>query len=64
MRFCHRSGRLPAFTRFAAAEELLSFGRLQLDDQFSSEGVSFGDLNNDSVNDIISGPKRQPAVGR
>ena len=28
----------------------------QLNDQFWSEGASFGDLNNDGVNDIISGP--------
>ena len=39
-----------------AAEELRSFTRIQLNDQFWSEGATFGDLNNDGRNDIISGP--------
>jgi hypothetical protein len=39
-----------------AAEELHTFKRIQLSDQFWCEGASFGDLNNDGVNDIISGP--------
>ena len=39
-----------------AAEELRTFKRIQLSDQFWSEGATFGDLNNDGVNDIISGP--------
>jgi hypothetical protein len=33
-----------------------TFTRMQLSDQFWSEGANFGDLNNDKVNDIISGP--------
>ena len=40
----------------AVAQELHTFTRIQLNDQFWSEGASFGDLNNDGVNDIISGP--------
>jgi hypothetical protein len=38
------------------AEELHTFSRIQLSDQFWSEGAGFGDLNNDGRNDIISGP--------
>ncbi len=38
------------------AEEIHTFKRIQLNDQFWSEGANFGDLNNDGVNDIISGP--------
>jgi hypothetical protein len=38
------------------AEELHSFKATQLNDQFWSEGANFGDLNNDKVNDLISGP--------
>ena len=38
------------------AEELHTFTRLQLTDQFWSEGATFGDLNNDKINDIVSGP--------
>ena len=38
------------------AQEHHTFTRLQLNDQFWSEGASFGDLNNDGRNDIISGP--------
>jgi hypothetical protein len=41
---------------FAAEFELHTFKRLQLNDQFWSEGASFGDLNNDGKNDLISGP--------
>jgi hypothetical protein len=40
----------------AAAEELHTFKRLQLSDQFWCEGANFGDLNNDGQNDLISGP--------
>jgi hypothetical protein len=40
----------------AAAQEVHTFARIQLSDQFWSEGATFGDLNNDGVNDIISGP--------
>src|SRR6476661_5714651 len=39
-----------------AAEESHTFKRIQLSDQFWCEGASFGDLNNDGKNDIISGP--------
>ena len=37
-------------------ESIHTFKRIQLSDQFWSEGANFGDLNNDGVNDIISGP--------
>jgi hypothetical protein len=37
-------------------DELHTFTRIQLSDQFWSEGATFGDLNNDGVNDIVSGP--------
>jgi hypothetical protein len=37
-------------------EELHTFTRIQLSDQFWSEGATFGDLNNDGRNDIVSGP--------
>ncbi|MDB6041199.1 MAG: repeat protein [Verrucomicrobiales bacterium] len=40
----------------ARADELVTFKRTQLSDQFWCEGASFGDLNNDGVNDLISGP--------
>jgi hypothetical protein len=40
----------------APAEELHSFKVTQLNDQFWCEGANFGDLNNDKVNDLISGP--------
>jgi VCBS repeat protein/FG-GAP repeat protein len=38
------------------AEELHTFTKIQLSDQFWSEGATFGDLNNDGRNDVISGP--------
>jgi hypothetical protein len=38
------------------AEEIHTFTRIQLNDQFWCEGANFGDLNNDGVNDVISGP--------
>jgi hypothetical protein len=38
------------------AEELHVFKTTQLNDQFWCEGANFGDLNNDKVNDLISGP--------
>src|SRR3954468_20900922 len=38
------------------AEDLRTFKRIQLHDQFWSEGANFGDLNNDGVNDLIAGP--------
>ena len=40
----------------ASAQELHSFKKLQLNDQFWSEGANFGDLNNDGQMDLISGP--------
>jgi hypothetical protein len=40
----------------APNEELRVFTRIQLSDQFWSEGATFGDLNNDGINDIVSGP--------
>jgi hypothetical protein len=45
-----------AATNLVLAEELHTFKRIQLTDQFWSEGANFGDLNRDGVNDIISGP--------
>jgi hypothetical protein len=39
------------------ADELHTFKRVQLSDQFWSEGANFGDLNNDGKNDLISGPR-------
>lgn len=41
---------------FATAEEIRTFKRIQLNDQFWCEGANFGDLNKDGVNDLISGP--------
>ncbi|MBI2927410.1 MAG: VCBS repeat-containing protein [Verrucomicrobia bacterium] len=38
------------------AEELHTFKRIQLSDQFWCEGANFGDLNRDGVNDLIPGP--------
>jgi hypothetical protein len=40
----------------ASAQDLHTFKRIQLSDQFWCEGANFGDLNNDGVNDLISGP--------
>src|SRR5688572_6641267 len=40
----------------ALGQELHTFTRIQLSDQFWSEGANFGDLNNDGVKDVISGP--------
>jgi hypothetical protein len=40
----------------AHSEDLHTFKRVQLSDQFWSEGANFGDLNNDGKNDLISGP--------
>src|SRR6478609_4332073 len=34
----------------------LKFKKIQLHDQFWSEGATFGDLNNDGINDIVAGP--------
>jgi hypothetical protein len=46
---------LPAF-HGAWAEDLRTFTRIQLSDQFWSEGANVGDLNNDGVIDVIAGP--------
>jgi FG-GAP-like repeat len=43
-------------TPLASREELYTFTHLQLSDQFWSEGANAGDLNNDGVKDIVSGP--------
>lgn len=43
-------------TNLAVAQELHTFKRIQLSDQFWSEGANVGDLNNDGVTDVISGP--------
>ena len=40
----------------AQAQDLHTFRRVQLSDQFWSEGANFGDLNNDGHADVISGP--------
>jgi hypothetical protein len=40
----------------SGAEELHTFKKIQLNDQFWSEGATFGDLNRDGKNDIVSGP--------
>ena len=50
---------LPAIAAAALtvnAEELRTFKRIQLHDQFWSEGANFGDLNNDGKPDLIAGP--------
>lgn len=39
-----------------SAQESRKFKRIQLHDQFWSEGASFGDLNNDGKMDVIAGP--------
>ncbi len=47
---------LCATTQSAADPTLVKFAKTQLNDQFWSEGATFGDLNNDGHNDLISGP--------
>jgi FG-GAP-like repeat len=49
---------LPSLAGFDRAwgDELRTFKRIQLSDQFWSEGANVADLNNDGVNDVISGP--------
>jgi hypothetical protein len=42
---------MPAVS-LTAPEETHTFKRIQLSDQFWSEGANFGDLNNDGANDI------------
>src|ERR671910_566080 len=36
--------------------DLPTFKRIQLSDQFWSEGANAGDLNNDGIKDVVSGP--------
>ena len=43
-------------TRTPGVYELHTFKRIQLSDQFWSEGATFGDLNNDGADDVVSGP--------
>lgn len=57
----HLAATLVAFTavlaaRPALAEEIHTFKRIQLTDQFWSEGANVGDLNNDGASDVVSGP--------
>src|SRR5580704_16089599 len=40
----------------AADYEIHTFKKIQMSDQFWSEGANFGDFNHDGVNDIVSGP--------
>lgn len=40
----------------AADYQLHSFKKIQLSDQFWSEGANFGDFNHDGIMDIVSGP--------
>ena len=40
----------------APTTELHTFRRIQLSDQFWSEGANVGDLNKDGINDVVSGP--------
>jgi hypothetical protein len=42
--------------QIATAEEIHTFKRIQLHNQFWSEGANFGDINNDGKNDIVAGP--------
>ena len=60
-----RQARASALLRFLAALSATTWlsprsstpsRGIQLSDQFWSEGANFGDLNNDGVNDIVSGP--------
>jgi hypothetical protein len=45
-----------AFSLPLSAEELHTFKKIQLHDQFWSEGANFGDLNRDGQDDLIGGP--------
>src|SRR5262245_14087486 len=48
---------LPAASLFAAEEkELRAFKRIQLHDQFWSEGATYGDFNRDGRQDVVAGP--------
>ena len=49
---------LMASALFASAKDytLHTFKKIQLTDQFWSEGASFGDFNHDGIMDIVSGP--------
>ncbi|MBL9139256.1 MAG: VCBS repeat-containing protein [Verrucomicrobiales bacterium] len=46
----------PTWTPRAHSEELLSFTRIPLHDQFWSEGANAGDLDRDGIPDIVAGP--------
>jgi hypothetical protein len=50
------SGMVVAVTSLLLAGEPVAFKRIQLSDQFWSEGANAADLNNDGVKDVISGP--------
>jgi hypothetical protein len=45
-----------AVSTLARAEELRTFKRFQLSDQFWCEGAAFGDFNGDGQNDVVAGP--------
>ena len=47
---------LVALVTSAPAGQAPAFNRIQLHDQFWSEGASAADLNNDGVRDVIAGP--------
>ena len=47
---------LAAFTVHAEDLTLHTFKKVQLSDQFWSEGANFGDFNKDGVMDVVSGP--------
>ena len=54
--FCELLVALFGLAVAAGADDLHTFKRIQLSDQFWSGGANFGDLNNDGVNDLVSGP--------
>lgn len=47
---------LALLTTSAQGEELISWKRVQLSDQFYSEGANFADIDKDGHTDILSGP--------
>src|SRR5436189_6021393 len=55
---CSVAGLVSSFLFAAAAEDYTvhTFKKLQLSDQFWSEGANFGDFNHDGTMDIVSGP--------
>lgn len=38
----------------------VSFRKIQLNPQFYSEGINYGDINKDGIQDIVSGPYWYP----